>query len=120
MTRPVFSAGRKVSVNLKIVQANISKTPTGKYEFEKLGQAFIDVNESTANIFYISGVVEKKWGLEYVLITSDGLKIEDSSGTQGESLCQNTMCLHMFNHLKSTSLHSGSRPPFNCTLPSQW
>lgn len=84
-SRPIFpsSAKSKTSVNIKVVQANVTKSQGGKFEFHKLGQTFIDVNESTANVFYITGVVEKKWGREYVLVTSDGLKIEDSSGTQG-------------------------------------
>jgi len=79
-----------MTVNVKIVKANISKSPTGRFIFEKLGQAFIDINESNANIFYVSGVVEKKWGSSYVLVTSDGLKIEDSSGTQGIAKLNNT------------------------------
>lgn len=88
-SRPIFpnSAKSKTSVNIKVVQANVTKTPGGKFEFHKLGQTFIDVNESSANVFYITGVVEKKWGGEYVLVTSDGLKIEDSSGTQGTWVC---------------------------------
>ena len=83
--KPVFQ-GKKGSVNVKVIQASVFKTAGGKINFEKLGQAFIDVNESTANVFYIAGVIEKKWGPEYVLVTADGLKIEDSSGTQGEIL----------------------------------
>ena len=82
--KPIFPAAQKShSVNVKIVQANVTKQANGKLEFLKLGQAFIDVNEATANIYYISAVVQKKWGNEYILVTGDGLKIEDSSGTQG-------------------------------------
>ena len=51
----------------------------GKFEFHKLGQGFIDVNETTANVFYIGGPA-------YVLVTSDDLKLENSSGTQGKGL----------------------------------
>jgi len=81
--KPIFSAKKSNSINVKIVQANVTKSATGKLEFHKLGQAFIDVSEVTANVYYILGVVQKKWGDDYVIVTGDGLKIEDSSGTQG-------------------------------------
>ena len=81
--KPIFSAKKSNSINVKIVQANVTKSATGKLEFHKLGQAFIDVNEATANIYYISAVVQRKWGDEHIIVTGDGLKIEDSSGTQG-------------------------------------
>lgn len=81
--KPIFSAKRNHSINVKIVKANVTKSTTGKLEFHKLGQAFIDINEATAKVYYISGVIQKKWGDEYVLVTADGLRIEDSSGTQG-------------------------------------
>lgn len=80
--RPVFS-GKKLSVNVKVVQAHVTKSSTGKLEFHRLGQAFIDVNESTANVFHITEAIQNKWGEEYVLVTADGLQVEDSSGTQG-------------------------------------
>ena len=51
--------------------------------FDKVGQAFIDVTESTANVLYITSVVQRKWGKGYKLVTGDGLTIDDSSGTQG-------------------------------------
>ena len=71
-------------MNVKVVQAHVSKSATGKLEFHRLGQAFIDVNESTANVFHITDVIQNKWGDDYVLVTGDGLQVEDSSGTQGK------------------------------------
>ena len=35
---------------------------------------------------YISSVIKQKWGEDYVLVTSDCLELEDSSGTQGKYL----------------------------------
>ena len=32
---------------------------------------------------YITSVVQRRCGSDYVLVTADGLVIEDSSGTQG-------------------------------------
>ena len=42
-----------------------------------------DVTEATANFHYISSTIQRKWGQEYILVTYDGLKLDDSSGTQG-------------------------------------
>ena len=55
----------------------------GKAEFTPQTQTFVDVTESTANVIYITTAVQRKWGSQYVLVTSDGLQIEDGSGTQG-------------------------------------
>ena len=49
-------------------------------EFMAQNQTFVDVTEATANLHYVSSAIQRKWGPEYVLVTSDGL---DSSGTQG-------------------------------------
>lgn len=79
----VIPVGRKSSVNVKIVQASMKKSVSGCPDFKPLGQMFIDINEATANVNYLSHAVKEKWGNEYVLVTSDAIKIEDSSGTQG-------------------------------------
>ena len=83
--RPTFSSKKSGSVSVKIVKASFnSKCSGGKREFEKLGQTFVSVTEATANVMYVSSVIRQKWGEEYVLVTSDGLQVEDSSGTQGK------------------------------------
>ena len=70
-----------------------------KVEFHKLGQVFIDVTEGTANINYISSVVQQKFGIDYVVVTADGLRIEDSSGTQGNHVIINHIqtCKYLLN-----------------------
>ena len=92
--RPIFSSSRKgQSLNLKVIQANLTRVSNGKVEFTHTGQTFIDLSESTANVHYITSVVQTKWGHDYVLVTSDGLRIEDSSGTQGMyNLLYKTYC----------------------------
>ena len=71
------------STNVKIVQAQACKTPGGKLQFTKIGQTFIDVTEHTATVEHITSVIQRKWGEDYVLVTADGLRLEDSSGTKG-------------------------------------
>lgn len=79
-----FTAARKAqSTNVKIMQASIKRLNNGKLEFLPQNQTFVDVTETTANVHYVSSVIQRKWGPEYVLVTSDGLKLDDSSGTQG-------------------------------------
>ena len=86
--KPVGGSGknRDPTLSLKVVQATMQQTPGGKPEFTRLSQAFIDITESTANVPFITSVIQAKWGGEYVLVTADRLQIEESSGTQGKRL----------------------------------
>ena len=86
--RPTFSFKKTAgSVSVKIVKASYLKSFIGgKGEFQKLGQTYVSVSEATANVRYISSVIKEKWGEDYVLVTSDCLELEDSSGTQGKYL----------------------------------
>ncbi len=78
-----FSYRKAHSCNVKIVQASINRSSTGKIEFKAENQTFVDVNDSTANVHYVTSVIQRKWGAEYCLVTADGLKLDDSCGTQG-------------------------------------
>ena len=80
--KPVFGTKKPASANVKVVRAHLSRSSNGKPKFAKLGQAFVDVTDVTANVYYITRVIQK-WGEEYVLVTADGLRIDDSLGTQG-------------------------------------
>lgn len=68
--------------NVKIIQADVEYDDNRRPSFRKLGQVFIDVMEVTTNIHYITSVVQQKFGSDYAIVTADGLRIEDSSGTQ--------------------------------------
>lgn len=77
---------RKTNVIIKIVQASVKRTGSGRVEFTPSGQAFIEVTDSTANVHYLNHAIKEKWGEDYCLVTGDGIKIEDSSGTQGRQI----------------------------------
>ena len=79
-------------LNVKVVQATMRRQANGKLEFTSTGQAFIDVTDSTANVHYITNIVQKKWGAEFQLVTADGLQLEDSSGTQGVYRTLQNLC----------------------------
>ena len=75
--RTFIYRSKSQTVNVKVHET----TCEWKCEFANHGQTFVDVIESTVN--YIRNAVQKRWGEEYILVTADGLEIEDSSGTQG-------------------------------------
>lgn len=79
VSRPIFSTKKEASVKVKVVQATIKKSPSGKMEFTSENQTYVTVSEGTANLDYVSQAIQRKWGSQYVLVTSDGLKLDDSA-----------------------------------------
>ena len=75
---PIFS-NKKTSITVKIVQAQMLKKPgTSRPEFRPISQTFIDITESTANVMYLSHIIKEKWGVNFHLVSADGMRIEDS------------------------------------------
>lgn len=54
-----------------------------KPDFMTTGQTYIELVDSTANVDYIVGVINQRWGSGYTIVTSDGVPLEDSPTTQG-------------------------------------
>lgn len=79
-----FRRKQLTAVNLKILQARVVFSATGKPELEKIGQMFTHISDKTATVAHITSVVVEKWGPGHVLVTADCLKIEDSAGTRGK------------------------------------
>ena len=71
------------TASVKIVRAKMERSQTGKVEFFQEAQMHLDVTESTANVQYVLNEVQQRWGEEYVLVTIDGLELEDCEGTKG-------------------------------------
>ena len=82
---PLFTkkGSSNASINLKILQAVIKKGTGTRPEFKPTHQEFVEITECTANVRYLTHVIKEKWGPEFILVTADGIVIEDSSGTQG-------------------------------------
>ena len=80
-TQSVPTMRKTQSINVKVIQASVKRLANGKLEFMAHNQTFVDVTEATANV---NSAVQRKWGLDYNLVTSDGLKLDDSSGTHGK------------------------------------
>ena len=94
LTSPINSAGSTVqnqpapgrkrsSISVKVVQAGFKWLIGGRPEFTPQNQTFVDLTEATAKVDYVTSVIQQRWGVDYVMVTSDGLRIDDSSGTQG-------------------------------------
>ena len=81
--RSVLYSHKKIrSFNVKITKAILHKKGR-KPEFTATGQLYIEMLESNSNIQYALEAIRNKWGPDYILVSSDGLKIEDSAATRG-------------------------------------
>lgn len=43
----------------------------------------LDLSDWTANVKHVLEEIQQRWGEDYVLVTLDGLELEDCEGTQG-------------------------------------
>ena len=50
--------------------------------FQPVAQMFVDITETTANVEHIHAAISSCWGDNYLLVSVDGLQIEDSLATQ--------------------------------------
>ncbi|KXJ12064.1 hypothetical protein AC249_AIPGENE28750 [Exaiptasia diaphana] len=71
------------SFSLKVVLARMTCPNGAKFEFEEEDQAFVTISESTANVPYITSTAKTAFDKDIVLVTANGLPINDSSGTKG-------------------------------------
>lgn len=89
-SQPVFNkkaAAGGVTINVKVVQATVVQGATSsKVEFIRKEQLYILVKDSEANVPYITRAVQQEWGYDYVVVTSDRLKLQNSPGTQGKAI----------------------------------
>ena len=81
--RSVTAPKRGANFSLKVVKATMCRQGKRKAEFQPISQTYLELVESTANLEHILGIIQKRWGTEYTLVTSDGLPLEDSPATQG-------------------------------------
>ena len=79
----VTAPKRGASFSLKVVKATVTKKGRGKSDFQPISQMYIELTEATAHLEHILGVIRKRWGAEYTLVTTDGIEVEDSPATQG-------------------------------------
>lgn len=67
------SSSANTSCRVKVVKADVNwNSKMNKPSFTPSHQAFIEVQESTATVDYITDEIKKKLGDSYVLVTNDG------------------------------------------------
>jgi len=76
--RSVLAHKKIKSFNIKVTKATMTKSPKGKPEFNPTGQMYIELLDSTANIEHVLEKIQQKWGGNHMVVTSDGLQLEDS------------------------------------------
>ena len=81
----VIAPRRVPSFSLKVIKANMHRIGK-KVEFQPHSQTFIELVDSTANVEHILGVIQRRWGSDYILVTQDGLQLEESPATQGNCI----------------------------------
>ena len=79
--KPIASK-KECAFNVKVVKATMNKLANGKVEFQRLEQAHIRIDDRSANVHAVNSAVQAKWGAEFVVVTGDGLEVDDSAGTQ--------------------------------------
>ena len=79
-------ASRKATsaFNPKVIKAQMVRDGK-KVELKGKHQTFIDIVETTAIVKHMLGVVRRRCGPDYILVTQDGLQLEDTPATQGKN-----------------------------------
>ena len=58
---------------IRVIKAQMNKTPSGKVDFKLLDTVHINLTASTSNIPYIQSQVQEKWGSGFIIVSNDGL-----------------------------------------------
>ena len=95
---PKPSCSKEQVASVKVVRAVMNTSRSGKTEFTPEAQMHLDISESTANVEHVTMEVKQRWGEQYIVVTADGLELEDCEGTQG-MLC---ICMRL---LKKKALY---------------
>ena len=84
---PGSSKKKEAVYSLKVTKAEvISGAEPGRStkQFNPVCHMYLQVTEVSANVTLIKAAIQRKWGSNYTLVTSDGIELEDSPGTEGK------------------------------------
>ena len=56
----------------------------GKPDFQCTGQMYIELSDATANVGQVCEAVRGQWGSEYMVVSVEGLEIDDTLATQSQ------------------------------------
>ena len=94
------SAGCKLTV--KVMKAKMTKSRS-KPLFDTSSAMHVEVTEETANINHIVQSVKDLCGSQYIVVTVDGLEMEDSPATRGKLL--HIHIIHSYNNFNYLLLY---------------
>ena len=83
--RSVVAPRKGATFNLKVLLAKMERGPSGKCHFHMMNQTFMELTEKNARVSDITEYIQNCWGEqeELIIVTSDGLRVEDCDGTRG-------------------------------------
>ena len=81
--KSLISKRHSNKTKLKIVAAHLSYSSNGKPSFESQDALFVDIDEANANSTSLTQIVQEEFGVNYIIVSSDGLVIKDSPATRG-------------------------------------
>lgn len=62
------------------------KNGKGRPSFDDVKTMYLELKTDQANLSYISDIIKRKLGDEYSIVNNEGIELEDSPVTQGQSL----------------------------------
>ena len=106
--RSVIALKKSPSFNLKIIKAKMIKNGR-EVDFKLVHQTFIELVETTATVDHILGVMQRKWGTNFILVTHDGLKLEGLKVAKAIDIMHAShwiaICTHDQLKLHTTCMH---------------
>ena len=103
------------SFTLKLVQAKMTRRGR-KVKFQDMAQTFIELVDSTANPDFIRSIARQIWTEDFLIVTSDGLKVENCPGTQGIIYCSILSSLAIMKFMPLQDCLFGKLQSVRCML----
>ena len=69
----------------QVVKAEMMRKGKGKPKFDPICTMYVDLTAETASHSHIMEAIRKQWGEDYTLVLNDGMELEDSTVTRGNS-----------------------------------
>jgi len=74
---------KKSKFSCKIIFATMQKNGKAQPQFTEIKQTFVSLDEQSANVSCVTKLAKEKFGEEIIIVSGNGLPIEDESGTKG-------------------------------------
>ena len=85
-------------------------------KFQDMAQTFIELVDSTANPEFIRSIARQIWTEDFLLVTPDGLKVDNCPGTQGIIYCSILSSLAIMKFMPLQDCLFGELQSVRCML----